>query len=92
MFSCLFLLALGHLLRRQREFHRREAARLRHRGLGAVADVGEELPAEGQVELGAVDVAARPAGRVRNRWSAPGRPAMSTYLRSSIVALGAEDG
>ena len=28
----------------------------------------------------------------RNRWSSPGRPAMSMYLRSSIVALGAEDG
>ena len=45
----------GHLLRGQRQLHRLEAPGLRHRRLGAVEDVGDQLAAIGPVDCGAVD-------------------------------------
>jgi hypothetical protein len=57
---------------------------LGHRGVGAVAHVGEEAAEIGQ-RLGAgVDVAGA-FGVDEEQMVAAGRPAMSTYLRSSIV-------
>ena len=46
---------LGHGLGGQRKLHRLEASRLRHRGLGAVADVGNELAGVGQLDAAAID-------------------------------------
>ena len=54
---------LGEHLRLQRDLHRLEAARLRHRRLGAVADVGEELAPERQVGRPSSRCAARPPCR-----------------------------
>ena len=45
----------AHLLRGQRQLHRFVAPRLRHRRLGAVEDVGDQLAAIGPVDRGAVD-------------------------------------
>ena len=44
-------------LRHERQLHREEAVRLRHRGLRAVQHVVDELPAERELHVLAVDVA-----------------------------------
>ena len=50
-------------LRRERKAADREDMRLRHRGLGAVAHVGDETPEIGQRLLAAVDMAGALLGR-----------------------------
>src|SRR5690242_7257516 len=44
-----------HRLRGKRQLHGLEAARLRDRGLGAIAHVSDELAAIGQFDVGTVD-------------------------------------
>src|SRR5262249_34126173 len=46
---------LRQRLRRQRELHRRKAARLRYRRLGAVADILDQRSRVGQGDVAAVD-------------------------------------
>ena len=68
-----------------------EDVALRHRGLGAVAHVGEKRSEVGHRLLAAVDVARAGAGRPGTGGRCRARPAMSTYLAQLDVALGAED-
>ena len=76
-------LPFSHGLCVQRKLGGAETALLRHRGLGAVADVGDQLASVGQLDIGAVD-ALHALGIDEEEVITAGAPPMSTYLRSSM--------